>query len=221
MEGSSVPTCRICYDTANEPADPLFRPCRCRGTMAWVHVGCLAHWRAESQNPRSFFECDSCRFKYRFGKGRLDRFALARLLGTRGAIHGLALLALACLVFVAGFVAKFASGAGWAEIFSCFNVEHLVSGGVATGLGSLVGWVLTAAGGGLGGGWFMGDLGGGRRDDKAGQVLFALMVAVGLCVALSWIYERLEERARSTARMAQQVVLDAHADEGVTYEHVD
>ena len=61
------PTCRICHGTDNDPHGDarLFSPCRCRGSVRFVHVGCLNRWRALSANPRSYFQCDACRFQYR------------------------------------------------------------------------------------------------------------------------------------------------------------
>ena len=42
------------------------------------------------------------------------------------------------------------------------------------------------------------------------MILLAIAVVIGLCIAFSWIYHRVEAYARRTARHAQQVVLDAH-----------
>ena len=50
------------------------------------------------------------------------------------------------------------------------------------------------------------DRGGGR--DVVSMVLLTIMVVAGLAVAFYWIYERLEDIARKTTRMAQSVVLD-------------
>jgi hypothetical protein len=33
-------TCRICHDTD----DPLFYPCKCSGSIKYVHAECLKHW---------------------------------------------------------------------------------------------------------------------------------------------------------------------------------
>ncbi|EOD24468.1 hypothetical protein EMIHUDRAFT_238516, partial [Emiliania huxleyi CCMP1516] len=85
------PCCRICFDTADSSANPLFRPCHCAGTSAWVHVECLDTWRRTSVNKRSFYECDACKFKYKFGARVGDQIFVARLLSTAGAIHALAL----------------------------------------------------------------------------------------------------------------------------------
>ena len=109
-------------------------------------------------------------------------------------------------------------------------------GATTTGLGSLVGWATVAAGGGLGGGgggmrWIIGDVwswggggtGGGRGHggDILGTVLLVLAVAAGLCVALYWIYDRLEDFSKRTLRHAQHVVLDVPEDAPENFEHVD
>eukprot|EP00966_Prymnesium_polylepis_P160215 3704075-Prymnesium_polylepis.1 len=70
--------CRVCY--AGAEAGRLFSPCRCSGTMKFVHVSCLNEWRAASVNPRSFYTCDQCGYSYRTQRSRVaemlqsDRF---------------------------------------------------------------------------------------------------------------------------------------------------
>lgn len=109
------PCCRICYGTEMDGEDgPLFRPCSCRGTMAWVHMECLDRWRKTSVNPRSFYRCDQCHFQYRLGRvfeafPSPDRFSVARLLGMRFAVHVISVGALLSLVFFAGFFGKMIS----------------------------------------------------------------------------------------------------------------
>ena len=34
-------TCRICLDNYCAPDDPLINPCKCAGTMRYIHVECL------------------------------------------------------------------------------------------------------------------------------------------------------------------------------------
>ena len=36
-----MPLCRICHTPAEKNSDPLIAPCRCSGTMKYVHRGCL------------------------------------------------------------------------------------------------------------------------------------------------------------------------------------
>ena len=54
-------TCRICFDDESEGR--LISPCRCKGSMRFVHVHCLAKWRAEARN-RSYYECGQCKYQY-------------------------------------------------------------------------------------------------------------------------------------------------------------
>lgn len=56
--------CRICYGGAE--AGPLVTPCRCRGTMRFVHAHCLNEWRTSSANANSFNRCDQCGFAYQY-----------------------------------------------------------------------------------------------------------------------------------------------------------
>ncbi|XP_068438739.1 uncharacterized protein [Clinocottus analis] len=36
--------CRICHDTDNSTTDPLVSPCLCRGSLRFMHIGCLKIW---------------------------------------------------------------------------------------------------------------------------------------------------------------------------------
>uniref|UniRef100_A0A0G4HC67 RING-CH-type domain-containing protein n=1 Tax=Chromera velia CCMP2878 TaxID=1169474 RepID=A0A0G4HC67_9ALVE len=38
------PACRICLGDEDTPECPLIAPCRCAGSMQWVHLPCLRHW---------------------------------------------------------------------------------------------------------------------------------------------------------------------------------
>ena len=57
-----APTCRICMGDASEGR--LFSPCKCKGSMKYVHVHCLQRWRAEGAHARAFFECGQCKYRY-------------------------------------------------------------------------------------------------------------------------------------------------------------
>lgn len=57
-------SCRICL---GDKSDGRFiSPCRCNGTMKYVHDHCLQQWRASSKNHQSFFQCDLCKYRYSF-----------------------------------------------------------------------------------------------------------------------------------------------------------
>ena len=71
--------CRICFGGEEEGAkgaDRLFAPCQCRGSQGLVHVRCLNQWRARSRNNASYFECNTCHYRYHLERaawaGRLE-----------------------------------------------------------------------------------------------------------------------------------------------------
>ena len=69
-EAESEPICRICYATLEEGLQAglgrLVSPCLCVGSMRFVHTECLQQWRSMAANPRSFYTCDNCLFRYSF-----------------------------------------------------------------------------------------------------------------------------------------------------------
>ncbi|XP_018565569.1 E3 ubiquitin-protein ligase MARCH3-like [Anoplophora glabripennis] len=51
--------CRICYD--NEREEELINPCRCKGTVAFVHRSCLETWLGESNTTT----CELCHQEFK------------------------------------------------------------------------------------------------------------------------------------------------------------
>ncbi|KAG5182756.1 hypothetical protein JKP88DRAFT_199168 [Tribonema minus] len=88
-EGAS---CRICLGTGED--GKLFSPCRCSGTMKYVHVDCLQRWRAEAPNANAYFRCEQCRYRY-----SLRRVTASGFLG---------------LPFVVPLITTFIMASGWA-----------------------------------------------------------------------------------------------------------
>ena len=136
-EAAGAIVCRICLDHEDTPSNPLLRPCRCRGSMAYVHRNCLNEWRRQSIHPNSIYQCDTCKFEYRFATAiRPDRFTIARVLAWPTSIHLLSVMGLFCLCFAGGFVAKlFDASLTWSDfnLKSCFNIDHLLRGATAIG----------------------------------------------------------------------------------------
>lgn len=74
-------TCRICFgeETDDDELGRLFSPCKCKGTMKYVHVNCLEQWRRSSGVNKSFYECGQCKYKY-----NLSRLTLAASIANEG-----------------------------------------------------------------------------------------------------------------------------------------
>ncbi|KAF8416035.1 RING finger domain-containing protein [Tirmania nivea] len=97
-------TCRICFDTSTSEYDPevgrLLSPCRCRGSSKYVHEGCLNQWRIISANSKSYYECNTCGYKYKF-----RRLAISRWVGSRGLQLSITSAILLLTIYILGFVA--------------------------------------------------------------------------------------------------------------------
>ncbi|KAF9077991.1 hypothetical protein BDP27DRAFT_1310544 [Rhodocollybia butyracea] len=63
QEAEEQDTCRICSAPA-EPDQPLFHPCKCSGTIRYIHQDCLTTWLAHSKKKT----CDVCKHQYSFTK---------------------------------------------------------------------------------------------------------------------------------------------------------
>ncbi|KAI9268841.1 hypothetical protein BDA99DRAFT_502786 [Phascolomyces articulosus] len=44
--------------------NPLIRPCKCKGSMMYVHIDCLNRWRELSPRQESHVACDLCGYRY-------------------------------------------------------------------------------------------------------------------------------------------------------------
>ncbi|RFU31568.1 hypothetical protein B7463_g4782, partial [Scytalidium lignicola] len=61
--GVEPDTCRICRGEATEK-EPLFYPCKCSGSIKFVHQNCLMDWLSHSQKKH----CELCKTPFRFTK---------------------------------------------------------------------------------------------------------------------------------------------------------
>ena len=56
-------TCRICRGEGSKD-EPLFYPCKCSGSIKFVHQNCLMEWLSHSQKKH----CELCKTSFRFTK---------------------------------------------------------------------------------------------------------------------------------------------------------
>ncbi|KAH9219877.1 hypothetical protein DL95DRAFT_520514 [Leptodontidium sp. 2 PMI_412] len=56
-------TCRICRSEGSD-TEPLFHPCKCSGSIKFVHQDCLMEWLSHSQKKH----CELCKTPFRFTK---------------------------------------------------------------------------------------------------------------------------------------------------------
>jgi E3 ubiquitin-protein ligase DOA10 len=68
---TSFPTdediCRVCRSQGTSE-QPLFYPCKCNGSIRYIHESCLKEWLTRSE--RTY--CELCRHEYSFVPGDLQ-----------------------------------------------------------------------------------------------------------------------------------------------------
>ena len=57
--------CRICFDSGSEP---LISPCKCTGSMKWVHKSCLQQWI----NHKKDYKCPVCKEKFNIDRNNVQ-----------------------------------------------------------------------------------------------------------------------------------------------------
>ena len=125
-EGAGV-CCRICFGGAAE--GPLVAPCRCSGTIKYVHRRCLNEWRQHSANPRSYSHCETCRAAY-----RVVQHPATRRLQSPAFLAAAALAVLAAVVAAVGLAMEgvealggsFGGGGGGSFVVSHASVFRLL-----------------------------------------------------------------------------------------------
>lgn len=59
----AVEICRICFGSESTESNELIRPCKCSGSMAFIHLQCLKSWvDCKSQSKP---ECEICKTPFR------------------------------------------------------------------------------------------------------------------------------------------------------------
>ena len=96
------PAPKVSYVSSDPTSGRLIRPCKCRGSQAYVHEGCLQEWRHAdpSYGRRTFWECPTCKFQY-----RLTRMKWSRWLTSTTLQIVITLSIMLTTIFIFGFVA--------------------------------------------------------------------------------------------------------------------
>ncbi|KAM3128783.1 hypothetical protein pb186bvf_019131 [Paramecium bursaria] len=71
---SDAQICRVCLSTSVSTMNPLVNPCKCSGTMKYIHLECLKKWLRSKLHYRQsdycttllwkHLECELCKFNY-------------------------------------------------------------------------------------------------------------------------------------------------------------
>lgn len=96
------PAPRVTYISEDPESGRLLRPCKCRGSQAYVHEGCLQEWRFADPGlgARNYWQCPTCKFQY-----RLERMKWSRAISSTPVQLVLTIFVMFVAVFLLGFVA--------------------------------------------------------------------------------------------------------------------
>eukprot|EP00928_Gymnodinium_smaydae_P091157 TRINITY_DN74858_c0_g1_i1.p1 TRINITY_DN74858_c0_g1~~TRINITY_DN74858_c0_g1_i1.p1 ORF type:complete len:312 (+),score=45.66 TRINITY_DN74858_c0_g1_i1:40-975(+) len=102
--GNEERICRVCHETeCDSDLGPLITPCRCAGSMRWVHQQCLHQWRVNRLGLLALqSRCEICGFNYRYESVQASRLGSCLRLCWKA----LPQLAVLILMFVAVVSAK-------------------------------------------------------------------------------------------------------------------
>ena len=131
-ETQEEPECRICRGEATQQ-QPLFHPCKCSGSMRWVHQACLMQWIQMSNNAR---RCEICGVDFRYEPvylpGTPSKLPVHELLlGLSVRSARLARLCLRVRAAAARALRRLGSGAWRPDAFCAFNAGAAGAGRVA------------------------------------------------------------------------------------------
>lgn len=95
---ASMPMCRICHHPQGDGLDTLISPCRCAGTMQFIHQGCLNKW-LEVKRSKKAPACELCNYQFhRHKKFRLNHWQLPSCSRADKILHSIFLV---CLIIMA------------------------------------------------------------------------------------------------------------------------
>ena len=63
LDDENKKVCKICYETEHK-SNPIIIPCKCQGSVKFIHENCLKKWLLNMNNKKKFF-CEICNFEYK------------------------------------------------------------------------------------------------------------------------------------------------------------
>jgi len=198
--------CRICH--GGEDEGKLFSPCKCKGSIKFVHVGCLDQWRKVSKNSQSFFQCENCHYKYNF-----RRTTISQLFKSVWMLQVVTLFVFMVLIIMAGYCWKLVEYLVAEEeerhftSFIWVDAYHLMTGTILVGfIGffQLFFWANFRPFG-------LGHAGGGRNNVEV--VLIAIVVLIGCIKTLISLYGIVKDLIQRLLLQMENMILEVPQDD--------
>ncbi|RHZ75257.1 hypothetical protein Glove_216g185 [Diversispora epigaea] len=107
----STKFCKICQESelVDEQEDgtiiyekgKLISPCKCKGSLQYVHLDCLNKWRTANVRPDASYQCEVCKYDYKFYRPKL-----ARIVGSKIFLHFLSIISFLVLIYGISWIIK-------------------------------------------------------------------------------------------------------------------
>lgn len=207
--------CKICqeYEDSMDTLDSqqfvddndrkLISPCKCKGSLRYVHIGCLNKWRHSNVRAEASYRCEVCKYEYKFYRPRI-----AKILANSITLHFFTLILLFFTISVLSYMVKslhFAQDSedksSWKNIKVPFLNLHLIHVVIGTSIFSFFGIIFFIIMGCLNGfrstrrdfcyctgcenacfcgygGCYAGDCGGGGNGSDCGGVIILALVLI-------------------------------------------
>ncbi|CAG9313781.1 unnamed protein product [Blepharisma stoltei] len=105
FDQSTENTCRICYEIADDE-NPLISPCKCSGSMKYIHEHCLKIWLLSIDEDLDKGKCDICKVEFIMDFEIVTECSCTKIKEGTGSyiLPPILLLALAILAFLIFFL---------------------------------------------------------------------------------------------------------------------
>ncbi|CAG8640899.1 1616_t:CDS:2 [Gigaspora rosea] len=109
-----VRVCKICQESefVEDEEGPymkgkLISPCKCKGSLQYVHIGCLNQWRTSSVRKDSSYQCEVCKYEYKFYRPNI-----AKIISNPIFLHLTTFITFFMVVYVISWIVKFIDAKG-------------------------------------------------------------------------------------------------------------
>ncbi|KAF0341599.1 E3 ubiquitin-protein ligase SSM4 [Gigaspora margarita] len=109
-----VRICKICQESefVEDEEGPfmkgkLISPCKCKGSIQYVHIGCLNQWRTSSVRKDSSFQCEVCKYEYKFYRPNI-----AKIISNPIFLHFTTFITFFMVVYVVSWIVKLIDAKG-------------------------------------------------------------------------------------------------------------
>ncbi|RGB27720.1 hypothetical protein C1646_717944 [Rhizophagus diaphanus] len=111
-EAQQLKFCKICQESEESSSSnvldfetykkgKLISPCKCKGSLQYVHIGCLNQWRHSNVRAEASYRCEVCKYEYRFYRPRI-----AKIFSSNLTLHFLTLTLLLSIIYLMSYIVK-------------------------------------------------------------------------------------------------------------------